>query len=116
MRAIRRKTAALLAAALVLGCASARERGHRPSSDGAGGVHVAVFADDDAREAGALHAGAVAGVLERREGDAWRPLFHSLESSWTVAGLAPGDYRLELKVRDRLGRQEVVQSATWTKR
>ena len=56
-------------------------------------------------------------VLERRERS--EPMGLPLKLSLHLElpnHYAPGDYRLELKVRDRHGRQEVVQSATWTKR
>jgi hypothetical protein len=89
-----RSVAALVAAALLVGCATTRERG-RPAAPGeGGGVRVAVYADDDARGAGERFDGAVAGVLERRTAGRWQPVFRSLDPSWAVAGLEPGTYRV----------------------
>lgn len=56
-------------------------------------------------------------VLERRERSepAGLPLKLSLQLE-LPGRYAPGTYRLELRVRDRLASQEVLQSATWIKR
>lgn len=89
-----RALAALVAATLLAGCATTRERGRAPSAESGGGVRVAVFADDEARAEGRRFGGAVAGALERRVGRDWRPVFRSLDPSWAVAGLAPGTYRV----------------------
>lgn len=96
---------------LLLGCASAREAGRHPGEDPeSGGVQVAIFADDDAREAGSTLAEPVSGVLERREGRSWVPLFRSLESSWAIAGLEPGRYRVRFDSRlDDRGQPEALE-------
>jgi hypothetical protein len=94
MNVFRRPLAALLALGLLVGCASARESGRTPLEGDRGGVRVAVFADDDARSRGELLGEPISGVLERRSGDAWEPVFRSLEPSWAVVGLEPGEYRV----------------------
>ncbi|KAB2960916.1 MAG: hypothetical protein F9K16_11515, partial [Thermoanaerobaculia bacterium] len=74
-------------------------------------VRVGVFADDGARRAGNLLPGSIAGALERRErGGAWVPVFRSLDSSWAVAGLAPGRYRIRFDAAlDPAGRAEALE-------
>jgi hypothetical protein len=92
---LRNRPLAAFAAALVLAsCASIREVERTPFEGEGGAVRVRVFADDDAQEAGRLFGGALVGTLERQDGRRWRPVFRSLDSSWTVAGLEPGTYRV----------------------
>ena len=83
-----------LLALLAVGCATAREAGRVPSGDTESGVRVAVFADDDARDAGLVLDESISGVLERKERGGWIPVFRTLEPVWTVAGLSPGRYRV----------------------
>jgi hypothetical protein len=98
MDMLRRPVALLLAVGqalmLLAGCVSVRQTGSRPADGPGGGVAVRVFADDDARRAGSPGPPGVLGELERREGDGWRPVFRSLNPSWTVAGLTAGTYRV----------------------
>lgn len=96
---------------LLVGCVSAREAGRHPGQDPeSGGVQVAVFADDEARDAGTTLAEPVSGVLERREGRDWIPLFRSLESSWAIAGLEPGRYRVRFDSRlDDRGQPDALE-------
>jgi hypothetical protein len=89
----------MLATALLAGCATLRETGRRPAAGDLGAVRVAVFADDDARRKGRIFHGAISGVLERKERGAWRPVFRSLDPSWTVASLDPGKYRIRFDGR-----------------
>lgn len=94
MNRIRPSLARLLVALLLVGCATAREAGRSPIDGDRGAIRVAVYADDDARETGRLLGEPIAGVLERQAGDRWQPVFRSIESSWAVAGLEPGRYRV----------------------
>lgn len=80
-------------------CASIHQVGSRPFAGDGGALRVRVFADDDARGAGALLPARIVGELERSEGRNWRPVFRSIEPSWTVAGLAPGRYRVVFSAR-----------------
>jgi len=81
-------------------CASLHTVGSTPFEGEGGAVRVRVFADDDAREAGRVLPTRIVGELERREADGgWRPVFRSLEPSWTVAGLLPGRYRVSFDAR-----------------
>jgi len=90
----------LLLGLVAFGCASLHTVGSAPFEGDGGAVRVRVFADDDARSAGRLLPSRIVGELERREVDgAWRPVFRSLEPSWTVAGLAPGRYRVSFSAR-----------------
>jgi hypothetical protein len=98
MRFARRALALLLAVALA-GCTSIRQVGSRPFEGEGGALRVRVFADDDAKSAGAILAARIVGELERREGRAWRPVFRSIEPSWTVAGLLPGSYRVTFSAK-----------------
>lgn len=90
---------------LVLGlasfaCASLHTVGSAPFEGEGGAVRVRVFADDESRATGRVLTSRIVGELERREADgAWRPVFRSLEPSWTVAGLAPGRYRVSFSAR-----------------
>jgi hypothetical protein len=102
-----RPLAALLAASLALSCATIHEVERTPLDGEGGAVRVRVFADDDARAAGTLLPAALVGELERREGRRWTPVFRSLESSWTVAGLEPGRYRVS--IGDRLDERGEVE-------
>ncbi|MEW6338478.1 MAG: Ig-like domain-containing protein [Acidobacteriota bacterium] len=96
MDSVRRTVAILLVLGQMIlsGCVSVRQTGSRPADGAGGGVAVRVFPDDAARKAGAPGPSGVLGELERREGGGWRPVFRSLDPSWTVAGLAPGTYRV----------------------
>lgn len=106
----RRRPAALgLLALLAVGCATAREAGRVPSGSGESGVRVAVFADDDARDAGTVLEEAISGVLERKERGGWSPIFRTLEPVWTVAGLSPGRYRVRFDLAlDPSGQPEAL--------
>ncbi|MCB1007525.1 MAG: Ig-like domain-containing protein [Acidobacteria bacterium] len=101
-----------------LACASLHTVGSTPFEGEGGAVRVRVFADDDAREAGRVLPSRIVGELERRDAEGrWRPVFRSLEPSWTVAGLVPGRYRVSFSARldgeggvealDRTVREEV---------
>jgi hypothetical protein len=81
------------------GCVSVDTIGTRPADGPGGGVAVRVFADDGARKAGKVGPAGILGELERREGQRWVPVFRSLDPAWTVAGLAPGTYRLRFPAR-----------------
>jgi hypothetical protein len=107
---IRRRAVALgLVALLAFGCATARQTGRVPSGSSESGVRVAVFADDDARDAGTVLDEAISGVLERRERGAWTPVFRTLEPAWTVAGLSPGRYRVRFDLGlDPAGQPEAL--------
>jgi hypothetical protein len=110
MRARLRRAVSLLSIALLASCATVRETGRGPIDGDRGAVRVAVFADDDAHAAGALLAESVAGVLEQRQGREWRPLFRSLDASWSVAGLEPGRYRVRFDATlDERGRPEALE-------
>ena len=110
MGALRRSTGLIVAVLLVAGCASVREAGRERIQGDRGGVRVAVYQDDDARAAGRRVHGAIAGTLELRERQGWVPVFRSLESSWTVAGLAPGRYRVRFdEALDAEGRVEGLE-------
>jgi hypothetical protein len=107
---LRRRPAALgLLALLAFGCATARQAGRVPSGSSEAGVRVAVFADDDARDAGTVLDEAISGVLERKERGAWSPIFRTLEPAWTVAGLSPGRYRVRFDLAlDPAGQPEAL--------
>jgi hypothetical protein len=105
-----RRLALFLAASLLAACATIREAGRGASPDPGGAVRLAVFADDDQRQAGALLGGSVASVLEREQEGTWAALFRSLDPSWTVAGLAPGRYRIRIDAAlDDAGRAEALE-------
>lgn len=105
----RRPAALGLIALIALGCATAREAGRVPSGGAEAGVRVAVFADDDAREAGTILDEAISGVLERKERGTWIPVFRTLEPVWTVAGLSPGRYRVRFDLAlDPAGQPEAL--------
>ncbi len=94
-----RNATALGLALLLAGCTSIRQVGSRPFEGDGGAVRVRVFADDEARKAAAVLSAPIVGELERREGGRWRPVFRSLEPSWTVAGLSPGRYQVSFSAR-----------------
>ncbi len=97
MLPVRKLVVTLVAALLLSSCTTIRESGRHPAGAEGAGVRVAVFADDEARAAGRVLGTPVAGVLERRAGRGWTPLFRSLEPTWAVAGLAPGRYRMSFE-------------------
>jgi hypothetical protein len=99
VRRFRNPLCLTLAVGLLAGCATLRETGRTPAAGELGGIRVAVFADDDARRAGRIFHGAISGVLEHKEGGRWRPVFRSLDPSWTVASLDPGRYRIRFDGR-----------------
>jgi hypothetical protein len=107
---LRRRPVALgLLALMALGCATAREAGRVPSGDSESGVRVAVFADDDARDAGTVLDESISGVLERKERGGWIPVFRTLEPVWTIAGLSPGRYRVRFDLAlDPAGQPEAL--------
>jgi hypothetical protein len=110
METLRRSAVLLATAALLAGCASVREAGRERIQGDRGGVRVAVYQNDDARAAGRRVSGAIAGTLEFREEHGWVPVFRSLDSSWTVAGLAPGRYRVRFdEALDAEGRVEGLE-------
>jgi hypothetical protein len=84
---------------LLQGCMSVRATGSVPAAGEGGGVSAVVYADDAARRAGQPGPGGVLGELDRREGRGWAPVFRSLRPAWTVAGLAPGAYRVRFPAR-----------------
>lgn len=97
-----RRSRALIATVLALllaACTSIRHVGNRPFEGEGGAVRVRVFADDAARRAGRPLGQRIVGELELAEGRQWRPVFRSLEPTWTVAGLAPGRYRVAFSAR-----------------
>ena len=94
MLGLRVGVAATVMVALAAGCATVREAGRHPGTGDLGAIHVAAFADDDARGAGHPFDGAVSGVLERQSGRQWIPIFRSIAPTWTVASLEPGRYRV----------------------
>jgi len=81
------------------GCLSVQASSTRKAEGPGGGVAVQVFADDSARRAGKPGPAAIMGELDRKEGAAWVPVFRSLNPTWTVAGLAPGTYRVRFPAR-----------------
>lgn len=86
-------------AALLGGCFSVRSTGKHAVGGTTGGVALRVFADDGSRRGGQPGPRGLVSELERREGGAWKPVFRSLDPAWTVAGLAPGRYRLRFPAR-----------------
>ncbi len=89
-----RLAAGLQIALLLGGCVSVRTTGSHATTGDLGGLQVTVFADDDARRAGQVGPRFVVSRLERRQGQTWQPVFHSLKASWAVVDLPPGKYRL----------------------
>ncbi len=81
------------------GCMSVRATGSHPTPGPGGGVAVGVFADDSARNAGRPSPAGILGELDRKDGAAWRPVFRSLDPTWTVVGLPPGAYRVRFPAR-----------------
>lgn len=105
-----RPAALLVAGSLLAACASIREAGRGANPDPGGAVRLAVFADDDGRRAGEMLTGSIASVLERQEKGGWAAVFRSLDPSWTVAGLAPGRYRIRIDAAlDAAGRSEALE-------
>lgn len=94
-----RRALALLLAVALAGCTSIRQVGSRPFEGDGGALRVRVFADDEARSAGSVLPARIVGELEREEGRKWRPVFRSIEPSWTVAGLLPGSYRVTFSAK-----------------
>ncbi|HLF55674.1 MAG TPA: Ig-like domain-containing protein [Thermoanaerobaculia bacterium] len=110
MSLLRRSSSALLAFALLASCATMREAGRSPIEGDRGAVRIAVFADDDTHAAGRLLGEPIAGALEWRDGKRWLPVFHSLEPSWSVAGLEPGSYRVRFELTlDETGQPEDLE-------
>jgi hypothetical protein len=95
----RQSLASLLAAAVlalgVTGCTSVGVTAvAAPSEPGTSGLDVRVFDRAKDARAGHVSSGRVLSVLETTKGAA----VHSAEGSeWSVAGLAPGDYRLRIR-------------------
>jgi hypothetical protein len=81
------------------GCLSVQTTSSRKAEGPGGGVAVQVFADDAARRAGKPSPAGILGELDRKEGEKWIPVFRSLDPAWTVAGLAPGPYRVRFPAR-----------------
>jgi hypothetical protein len=81
------------------GCLSVKATSTRKAEGPGGGVAVQVFADDGARRAGKPSPAGIMGELDRKEGTSWVPVFRSLNPTWTVAGLAPGAYRVRFPAR-----------------
>jgi Bacterial Ig-like domain len=92
--ALRRLAAVVQIALLAAGCVSVRTTGSHATGTDVGGVEVTVFADDGARKAGQVGPRFVVSHLERRQGETWQPVFHSLRPAWSVVDLPPGKYRL----------------------
>lgn len=110
MLGLRVGVAATVMVALAAGCATVREAGRHPGTGDLGAIHVAAFADDDARGAGHPFDGAVSGVLERQSGRQWIPIFRSIAPTWTVASLEPGRYRVRFDARlDPRGAPEALE-------
>jgi hypothetical protein len=110
MQPFRRSAASLLALALLASCATTRVAGRTAIEGDRGAVRVAVFADDDSRAAGHLLGEPIAGALEWREGRRWVPVFRSLEPTWSVAGLEPGQYRVRFDATlDPTGRPDDLE-------
>jgi Bacterial Ig-like domain len=99
----RRSVAALLVLGQLTlwlpGCVSVRATGSRESGEAAGGVAVQVFADDAGRRARRPGPQGVLGELERKEDGRWKPVFRSLDPTWTVAGLPAATYRVRFPAR-----------------
>lgn len=98
----RKSTAVVLVVAqlvMLSACLSVQATGSRPSEGPGGGVAVRVFPNDSAARANQPGPAGILSKLERREGDRWEPVFHSLNPTWAVAGLPPGDYRLSFPAR-----------------
>ncbi len=81
------------------GCLSVQATTTRPSQGPGGGVAAQVFPDDGSRRAGKPGPVGIMGELDRREHDAWAPIFRSLNPAWAVAGLPPGTYRVRFPAR-----------------
>jgi hypothetical protein len=81
------------------GCLSVQATSTRKAEGPGGGVAVQVFADDAGRRAGKPSPAGIMGELDRKEGASWVPVFRSLNPTWTVAGLAPGAYRVRFPAR-----------------
>jgi len=81
------------------GCLSVQATSTRKAEGPGGGVAVQVFADDAGRRAGKPSPAGIMGELDRKEGTNWVPVFRSLNPTWTVAGLAPGAYRVRFPAR-----------------
>ncbi|HVN77013.1 MAG TPA: Ig-like domain-containing protein [Thermoanaerobaculaceae bacterium] len=76
------------------GCLSVRATGSHTTPGPGGGVSVAVFQDDSARNERRPGPAGILGELERQDGRTWRTVFRSLNPTWTVVGLPPGVYRV----------------------
>lgn len=97
------RVAALGVAALVLASCFSVQTRQRPAAvaggETTGGIALQVFADDDARQAATPGPRGLFVELDRQEGQAFVPVFRSLEPAWSVMGLAPGKYRLRFPSR-----------------
>lgn len=99
-----RAGALALATLLFASCFSVQTR-QRPLASAAspdrstGGIALSVFADDSARKAGNPGPRGLFVELERKERGSYVPVFRSLEPTWSVMGLAPGEYRLRFPSR-----------------
>lgn len=96
---VRRLAALAALTSLSLGCLSVHPTTRRAVGGETGGIAVRIYLDDHARKAGQIAPPQIASVVEERHERTWRPVFRSLSSSWTLAGLAPGKYRLRFPSR-----------------
>ncbi|MEO8277627.1 MAG: hypothetical protein ABI639_15550 [Thermoanaerobaculia bacterium] len=100
-RTFARFASASLAALLLTSCFSVQTH-RRPLNEGdhtTGGIALRVYADDAARKANTPGPRGLSIELDRKEGAKFRPVFRSLEPTWSVLGLPPGEYRLSFPER-----------------
>jgi hypothetical protein len=95
----RRALAAGLVALLLGGCLSVRARRADGVPGDGGGVSLRVYADDDARRAGAVGPPGISSELACWRDGRWTPVFRSLQPTWTVTGLEPGRCRVSFPSR-----------------
>ncbi len=98
MRPFAARLLALFLAFQLSGCFSVQTQSQKRGRPEAG-VTVIIFADDAARRRGEPGPPGVLSELEYKDQGRWQPVFRSLEPRWTLAGLAPGRYRLRFPAR-----------------
>jgi hypothetical protein len=88
-----------LVATLLAGCFSVRSRRGGASEPGVEGgtVTLTLYADDASRRAGTPGPSGVASELACRDGRDWKPVFRSLQPTWTVSGLPAGRCRVSFR-------------------
>jgi hypothetical protein len=88
-----------VAALLLSGCLSVRSRQAAGRPGEGGGVSLTLYADDGARRANVPGPSGVTSELSCWQEGQWKPVFRSLQPTWTVIGLPGGRCRIAFPAR-----------------